>query len=767
MNINEEMDDDFEIVVDNEKDAEDLGVKSTQELEDMSVDELSQDHFRNLVGDLETPYLRKLGSKLMLAFETDLQSRSQFDATISQGLNFMGIGFDDADVPFDGACSAIHPLLTENTCKYQAKFARAFLPTKGPYQIDVINEDVPNIDVLSKKYQRKMNYLATVKMPEFYRETEKMFLYLPFIGTGIKKVYFDPILKRPVSDFVRVENFIVNELATDLERAERFSHVFYRSVDEFNYDKEAGIYSNPEGVDLRESDPWRSTLAQDVDSALEIHAELQGTEVHTLIEMYVNLTFDDTDFESEVALPYVVTIHKDSEMVVGVRRNWYQEDLDQRKIIPFVDYTFIPNLGWMGLGLIHLLGGLEQSATAILRALVDSGSFANLQGGFKAKNLKVVGENEPHSPGEFKDVEMLTAAGQGQTISDLIMPLPFKEPSATLFQLLQYIVNSGQKFADNLEQVVSDSANYGKVGTTMALLEESTQFFTAVYNRVYRSFFRELMLIAELAERYMGDEFIADFNKDGTADLLPAADPNYPTRSHRLAVAQTKVNLALQAPQVHNLSEVFRSLYQALGESEEDIARILSSPAQAQEADPLTDIQTASNGLPIKAFPGQDHDAHIQVKTMFLQDPLAGGSDQMGTVRPVLEANIREHTVLKYIEMVKGATKEDAGIAEAAKMVSAANQQAMTNKQQGTPEMLMAQAQVDKVAIEADKLEHQKDKDAVDASLRIKALELQAATQTNQTLGAIVAADQKAEQALVSTALQLLNLTKETPPTKG
>lgn len=720
-----------------ELDLEDVGLDQTDLTIVENQSNMEVGHFANLVdairdseGDeYNCDFLDKLGQKVLSGIEADKQTRSALETTLRLGFeNLNPSNNTGGAVPFEGACDIVHPLIRENAVKYQAKFSKALLPSDGPARTDIRNTDDLTLAAKALKHQRRFNLLLTEDMSEFCDAMERLFFYMPLTGTGIKKVYFDALLNRPTSDFIKIEDFVISDLATDFHSATRYTHIFYRSKNELKKDIANGLYCDIFDEEEYQPDssksitttmPSRDILAQTEAESMDLPDIASDTEVYTLGEQYLDLDMKDTPFEhlDGIARPYVATIDMNSGKILGLRRNWRESDARQEKIINFIKYTFVPGTGFYGLGLFHLLGDFQKTLTAVVRSLVDSGSFANLQAGFKKKGIRWVGSNEPLKPGELRDIDILG----NERIQDVMMMLPFKEPSGTLFELMRFLTDSGQKFADQIEQVVSDSANYGKVGTTLALLEESSQFFSSIFSRVYKSLLVELKMIAELADRYMTNEpdLKLDTNGDGKYDIAPATDPNFPTRAHRLALEQSKLNLALQAPQVHNIREAYKRFYQALGESDEAIKQVLPEPAQAQPNDPLTDIQIASSGTgPIKAFPGQDHDAHIKVKGAFVADP-NNQNPLMSTALNVLQANIREHMVAKYIEQVTGVMEQqklagEVGMAQASEQVAMANQNMATGGD-SNPEMVYAKAEAQKAQVEADKLEADKVFKSVDA----------------------------------------------------
>lgn len=698
------------------------------------VPDLAADHFKNLAvegnGDVEVPSdkLREISSEVINGVEGDLSSRSEHIEGIRRGIGALGLGISkSSNKPFQGASSAHHPLLLESGIKYQSKLSKSLLSPDGPVDIKILDDSVTDILPRTDRYKEKFNQLLMYDMPSYVEEHDRALLQLVFMGSVFKKVRYDNYYEETVSDVVPVQDFIVSQMTTDLRRAPRFTHRLYKTDHELKRDIQNGLYTDERAEGNVKNENNETELQPAIiehDAIRQAQSKLIGDsdiqeemEVHVLYETYCYLDLEDTGEYN----PYVVTVHKDTGTVLSIRRNWGEVDDNKRRpLIAFVHYRLIPGFGFLGLGLIHLLGNTQLSLTAILRSIIDSGQFANLQAGFKRKGLKIPNADEPLAPGEFRELDLMG----GDKVGDAIYPMPFKEPSQTLYSMLSWLTQAGQKFADNLEDLVGKSANYGKVGTTLALMEESAEFFSSMFMRVYRAQREEFIKIAQTASEQIGPEFSMDFDRDGVIDIMPSADPSYPTKAHRLTLAQTKLNLALQSPDSHNLREAYHEFYQTVGMSEERINRILPRNDDAPKAEPMEDIKRASAGEPIKAYPGQDHDSHIAIKSMFLQDPSLGGAPVVSQVAgPVLQANIREHVVLKHQEMVNGTADQlqqqnpdiprEMAEQEAARMVMVANQQAQQNPKM-SPEEMTARARM---------MEAMNESKEVDADIKREAFE--------------------------------------------
>ena len=573
-------------------------------------------------------------------------------------------------------------------------------------------------------------------MPEYFDEFERMLFHLPLIGSAIKKVYYDAGLERPVSEFVPIDQFYVSYYASNLRKAERYTHVIYRNPVDMQKDMESGIYVDTNLPDA--SSPSQTGFAEKINTIMGISPTSDNDPQYVLLEQHLYLDIPDPECQEGEFAPYIVTVEQESRQVLSIRRNYKANDANKEKRMHFVHYKFVPGFSFYGLGLIHFLGNLTLTATAAMRSLVDAGQFANLPGGFKAKGVRMVGDNEPIAPGEFKEVE-----ATGIDLQKAIVPLPYKEPSSVLYNMLGFVTAAGQKFADSTEQIVSDAASYGPVGTTMALIEASSKFFSGIHKRLHKSQRDEFKIIAEIDYDYLPAQYPYDvpnasreiFKKDfdGVVDVIPVSDPNIPSNAHRMMLANMALQMAQQSPPgMFNLEALNRTILNAANMP--NIEEILPMAPQPQPLDPVSDIMAATKGIPIAAFPGQNHDAHIQVKMAYLQDPMNGANPIMARVKPVLEANIQEHTTMKYQEQMSGTsrvmmeqmpqqprtpTDVEAVMAAAAKDVLNAN---MAAGQVMTPEQQLVALEQAKVELEKEKLKLDAAKE--NAKIAIEAQEL-------------------------------------------
>jgi len=740
LNINQESDENVGFEVDPETGEIEVSFVPEGEMFGMEV-EVSYDEggfYDNLVEQLDEDLLIEIGNDVYEKFEADKSSRSEWESMFERGFDLLGLKLEETTEPFEGAATAVHPLLIESAVKFQSRASQELFPSSGPVKTQVLGDATVERQRQGNRVQNFMNYQLTEQMPEYFDEFERMLFHLPLIGSAFKKIYYDASVERPVSEFVPIDQFYVSYYATDLRRADRYTHVLYRSPMEIAKQIAAGMYAD---IDLPDAyHPEQSDLTQKMDTVLGLSPSSDLDPQYVLLEQHCYLELEDYP----TACPYIVTIEESSRKVLSIRRNWNEDDANKEKKMFFTHYRFVPGFGFYGLGLIHFLGNLTMSATAAMRNLIDAGQFANLPGGFKAKGVRVVGDNDPIAPGEFKEVE-----ATGMDLTKSIVPLPYKEPSGTLFQMLQFVAAAGQKFADTTEQVITEGSNYGPVGTTMALLEASSKFFSAIHKRLHKSQRDEFKILSRINYESLPNEYPYDvpgiteniFRRDfdGRVDVIPVSDPNIPSSAHRLMMTQMAMQLAQTSPPgMFNMEELNRTLLSAANIPNLD--KILPEKPKAQPLDPVTDIEAATKGLPIKAFAGQNHDAHIQIKTMFLQDPMNGGNPIMQRVAPVLQANIQEHVVMKYEEQVNGLTRQmmaeappgdpnaqnplviEQVMMAAAQQVMQANQAAA---QQGpSPEQAMVQMEAQRLDIEKQKVQAQLAKESVEGALKQRDLDL-------------------------------------------
>lgn len=697
--------------------------------EDALIDETG--HYENLALYLEDSELAIIAGEVLDGLFEDETSRHGHIQELIDGIEQLGLSEDDNASPVDGGCTVTHPLIMENAVKIQAKAESELLPASGPVRTQILGSYGENQTVYeqqAKRIKQHMNWQATEQIKEYYKNTQKVLLQSALFGDGFKKKWFCPVKGRVRDAIVPVDQLVVNSAAESLDDADRITEIQYISEREMLARQYTGLYME---VDI--GDPYaieKPEIGQKIDELLGLDKMSEG---YVIIEQHVYLDLPGFEHDGGVPLPYIVTIEEESQQVLAIRKNWKENDPSRfTKREYYTQYPFVPGFGFYNLGYIHLLGNFQKTLTAVMRNLVDAGAFANLQGGFKLKNMRVLDDGENLAPGEFRDVEFF-----GNDLSKAIYPLNFKEPSVTLLNMLEFIDAKGQKFADSSEQVVADSTNYGPVGTTMALLDASTKFFSAIFKRFHAAQKEELKIIAalnfeNLPDDPQGIEFnipgetvrITRQDYDDRIDVIPVSDPNISSRAHRITMASQKLQSALQAPQIHDLREAFKQYYIAMGD--EDYDKLLPSQEEPQPMEPMQDIMAASQGKPIAAFPDQDHDAHIMVKTSFINDPSVVQNPVFQTAIPAIQANIREHTIMRFGNQLDGAQKLGLDVEQAAQQIQEFNTYKAQNPLgQLDPKQMMAQAELMKQQNESKKIELQQRKNQLDNDIDIAELELE------------------------------------------
>jgi hypothetical protein len=738
--------------------AEDGGViVDFSENVEMKASEDIAEWYGNMTEDMDEDDLADIAATVIENFEADKDSRAEWESMFERGFDLLGLKLEQGSEPFEGACTAVHPLLIESAVKFQSKASGELFPANGPIKSQILGKSTQEKELQANRVQNFMNYQVTEQMPEYFDEFERMLFHLPLIGSAFKKLYYDATVKRPKSEFIPIDQFYISYYATDLSNADRYTHVIYRSPVELKRDIKAGVY---EDVELSSPSEYPSTpFSEKMDTIIGLSPTSDNDPQYVLLEQHCYLDIEEED----IPLPYIVTVEQQSRQILSIRRNYKQDDPNKEKVNHFVHYRFVPGFGFYGLGLIHFLGNLTMSATAAMRSLIDAGQFANLPGGFKAKGVRMVGDNSPIAPGEFKEVE-----ATGIDLSKAIIPLPYKEPSSTLFQMLNFVATAGQKFADSTEQVISDAASYGPVGTTMALLEASSKFFTAIHKRVHKSQKDEFRILARINYDYLPEEYPYDVpyedrsifkqDFDGRIDIIPVSDPNIPSNAHRMMMANMALQMAQQSPPgMFNLEALNRTILTA--SNMPNVDEILPPKIEPQPLDPVSDIMASTKGIPIAAFPGQNHDAHIQVKMAYLQDANNGANPIMQRIAPILQANVQEHSVMKYQEQMSGLANEvmqqapdqannpavvEMAMAQAAQQILNANQ-AMGQAQ--SPEQQLVALEQAKVELEKQKLQSDTVTDAAELEIKNKELEMKETAQIIEMLKASANSKTKEEQA--------------------
>ena len=627
------------------------------------------DHNANLAEILDDSVLGALSSELRDKVDDDKESREDWEEAIAKGLKLLGVNYEERNEPFLGASGVHHPLLSEAVTQFQAQAYKEMLPAGGPVKTQVIGAATQVTEDQAQRVKDFMNYQITEIMEEYDPDTDQMLFYLPLTGSTFKKVYFDAGKQRAVSKFVPAEDLIVPYSASDLNTAERVTHVVRMTENELRKLQVAGVYRD---IELQAGDEDDESSIRQTGNELQGVRPSYGDDVHTLLEIHTEIDlegFEDIDEAGEptgVKLPYIVTVDEDSGQVLSVVRNYRQADPLRRKRQYFTHFKFLPGFGFYGFGLLHTIGGLSRAATSILRQLIDAGTLSNLPAGFKARGVRIRNDDEPLAPGEFRDID-----APGGDLRNALMPLPYKEPSGTLAQLLGVIVDSGRRFAQVADAKIADTNAQAPVGTTVALIEQGSKIISSIHKRLHYGQKQEFRLLAEVfADNPMPYPYFVGQNIppeimqqdfDGRVDILPVSDPSIFSMSQRLSLAQTQMQLAAQAPQLHNQYEAYRRMYDAL--DVKNIDAILPPPQPPQPIDPATENANAVKGMPLQAFPDQDHEAHIMTHAMFL-------SSQVGAANPqafmLLLSHVQEHIGMLARDQVAAFFQEAAKQAVAA-----------------------------------------------------------------------------------------------------
>jgi hypothetical protein len=652
----------------------------------------------NLAEVIDENDLNLLGTELYQNFEDYKNSRRDWEQAYTQGLDLLGFKYEQRTEPFQGASGATHPVLAEAVTQFQALAYKELLPAGGPVRTQIVGLQTPEIEQQSERVKEFMNYQIMDIMQEYEPEFDQMLFYLPLSGSTFKKVYYDETLGRAVSKFVAAEDLVVPYSATSLDDAEAVIHVIKVSGNELRKQQVAGFYRDIEL--LPSDDGTEENNVKTKERQLEgVTKSSYSEDVFTLLECHVNLDlegFEDKGSDGEptgIKLPYIVTLEEGSREVLSIRRNYIETDLKKQKIQYFVHFKFLPGFGFYGSGLIQMIGGLSRTATSALRQLLDAGTLSNLPAGFKQRGIRIRDDAQSIQPGEWRDVD-----APGGNLRDAFMTLPYKEPSQTLLALMGVVVQAGQRFASIADMQVGDGNQQAAVGTTVALLERGSRVMSAIHKRVYAAMKQEFKLLANVFKLYLPPEYpyevvggqrqIKQTDFDDKVDIIPVADPNIFSQTQRISIAQTELQLAMSNPQIHDMYQVYRTMYEALGIK--DVDRILLKPDQPTPKDPALEHIDALAGKSFQAFPAQNHRAHIVAHLSFMATNLAKNAP---VVMAALEKNIFEHISLMGQEQVELEFRNE--IAQVAQMSQ--NPQMMQNPQ------VQAQAQNMQQQIEARK----------------------------------------------------------------
>ena len=697
-----------------------------------------QNHYDNLAEHLPDDVLGPLGSTLFQNYQDYKNSRKEWERCYREGLDLLGFKYDQRTEPFQGASGATHPVLAEAVTQFQSLAYKELLPASGPVRTQVLGTPTPEKDQQSQRVKDFMNYQIMEKMKDYEPDFDSLLFHLPLAGSAFKKVYYDEATSMACSKFVPADDLIVPYTATSLDDAESIMHRVQISENELRKQQVAGFYRDIElkpGL-LNETDVERK------ERELEGQSKGREEDVFNLLECHVNLDlegFEDVGEDGEptgIKLPYVVTVEENSREVLSIKRNYEVGDPLKKKIDYFVHFKFLPGLGFYGFGLIHMIGGLSRTATSALRQLLDAGTLSNLPAGFKQRGIRIRDDAQSIQPGEFRDVD-----APGGNIRDAFMMLPFKEPSQTLLALMGVVVQAGQRFASIADLQVGEGNQGAAVGTTVALLERGSRTMSAIHKRIYAALKQEFKLMSRVFKLYLPQEYpydvvggqrmIKQTDFDDRVDILPVADPNIFSQTQRISLAQSELQLAQSNPQIHNLYEAYRSMYEALGVK--DIDKLLKKPQNPTPKDPALEHIDSLAGKPFQAFPGQDHRAHITSHLNFMATNIARNNPM---IMASLEKNCFEHISLMAQEQVEVEFRQEMQQL----MAMQQNPQAMQNPQiQMQMKMISEKIEARKAQLIADMMEEftkeekkitsQFDNDPI-AKLRARELDLQA--QENQ-----------------------------------
>ncbi len=722
---------------------------------DIEKEEEGPDAFdANLAEYIDDGELQGLGDELLADFTSDIDSRKDWVDAYVKGLKLLGLKTEERSEPWAGACGVFHPMLTEAVVRFQSEAIVETFPAMGPVKTQIVGAIDKLKEEAAARVREDMNYKLTEEMVEYRPEHEKMLFSLPLAGSAFKKVYYDPSLGRQVAMFIPAEDMVVPYGAASLETAERVTHVMRKTPNEVRKLQVAGFYRD---VELGEP----QNVLDDIEKEKEREQGYTGNidNRFRLLEMHVELDlpgYEDTDKDGEptgIALPYVVTIEKGTGTILSIRRNWYEDDTLKLKRNHFVHYVYVPGFGFYGFGFIHLIGGYAKAATSIMRQLVDAGTLSNLPGGMKSKGLRIKGDDTPISPGEFRDVDV--ASG---TIRDNILPLPYKEPSQTLFQLLNQIIQEGRSFASAGDINVSDMSTQAPVGTTLAILERTLKISTAVQARLHYAMRIEFKLLKAIIADYTPAEY--DYQPmDGSravkrsdydhVDIIPVSDPNAATMAQKIVQYQAVIQLAQQAPQLYDLPLLHRQMIEVLGVK--NAAKLVPTEDDQTPVDPITENQNILKGKPVKAFIEQDHEAHIAVHMAAVQDPklqqMMQGNPMADAIMAAGMAHINEHLGFQYrkeIEKTLGVTlpteEQNKNMppeiaAQVAQMSAQAAQRLLMQHQQEAAQEQAQQAaqdpvvqmQMQELQLKQQEIQRKMQKDMVDAQLKQQQLQVEQA----------------------------------------
>ena len=640
---------------------EGLPIDVEVEGEEEVVEERPQDDFNaNLALGMDERTLKDMGMDLIQEYKKDKTSRKEWEDAYIKGLDLLGTRYQEVTKPFKGASGVTHPLLAESVTQFQAQAYKELVPSDGPVRTQVVGAVTPATEQQADRVKDYMNYLLMEEMEDYTTDMDQMLFYLPLSGSTFKKIYYDALLDRPVSKFIPAEDLVVPYYASDLKDCERITHVIKMTANEVTKKMAAGSYRD---IDLIDSNSEPDQVQKKLN-------ELEGVKgtgsdyLHNILEMHVDLNLDDfEDFDDKakkIKIPYVVTIDEGSGEVLSIYRNYRPNDITFQRIEYFVHYKFLPGLGFYGFGLTHMIGGLSQAATQSLRQLIDAGTLKNLPAGFKSRGMRVRDDDQPIQPGEFRDVD-----APGGNIRDQFFNLPFTEPSPTLYNLMGFVVQAGQKFAAITDNNIGNDAQNRAVGTTMAMMERGSRVMSGVHKRCYYAMRLEFKILARICgeslppvypyDVYGGPREIKQLDFDNRVDILPVADPNIMSMAQRVTLAQAQLQIAQSNPQLHNIHEAYRRVYEALGTKQIE-ALLKPPPKQPEPLDPAKENARALQMKLLTAFEFQDHDAHIAAHMAFMATRMVQINPQ---VYALMQSHISDHISFKAKAEVKAIMMEN------------------------------------------------------------------------------------------------------------
>src|SRR6056300_685495 len=635
------------------EDGQKVRVDVDQDLTEKEEEAFESNHYANLAEELENQEVLNIGKSLIRAYEDDKASRKDWEDQYSKGLKMLGVIVEDRQDPFPGASGVHNPLMAEAATQFQARAISEMFPPGGPVKTQIIGKVTEEREMQAQRVQEFMNYQITQLMPDYFSELDQMLFNLALAGSAFKKVYYDTASDQVSAKFIPAEDLVVSYSTTELDTSPRYTQIMKLTTNDVRKYMKSGFYRDIK-LSQASDDGEESQIQQTLD---EVDGISPGNNDQTrqVLEFHVdyNLGNDEDDLE----LPYVITIDRSSQQILAIRRNWKEDNKLQNKRVYFIHYKYLPGLGFYGFGLIHMIGGLQHASTGALRALLDSAAFANLNGGFKAKGARIEGGDITVSPGEWVEVE-----AYGDDLRKSFIPLPFKEPSPTLMQLLGILTESGRRFTSIADAMVGESAGSGPVGTTIAIIEQGSKVFSAIHKRLHQAQGREFQLIYRLNGEYLDDEYpyevIGETKKirrkdfDSAINVVPVSDPNIFSQAQRIALAQTGLQLAQQAPSIIDTKEAYRRFLQALNIP--DYQDLIIEDEDTPRRDPVSENMALLNGKPIKVFEDQDHQAHLMVHQQFINDPRFGGNPEAKQVLyPLMMAHIGQHMAFLYQQQMQ------------------------------------------------------------------------------------------------------------------